>query len=191
MSIDNKNLSPRMLRAMHRAPALRQPTKPDQTAGWCEVIRPTTKSDEKPSLSDANWFRNSESSTKAESGALFTIPGQPIGKPRQTQSDKWKKRPCVVRYRAWADKARAVGATLIPDFPHSIKIVAYLEIPKSVSRVKRMAMTGTMHRLRGDADNFLKAAMDALFEQDGCLAIVHAEKYWDDGDGPRMEVTIL
>lgn len=30
----------------------------------------------------------------------------PIGKPRMTRADKWKKRPAVMRYRAFCDEAR-------------------------------------------------------------------------------------
>jgi uncharacterized cupin superfamily protein len=40
----------------------------------------------------------------------FTIPGNPVGKPRMTQRDKWAKRPAVLRYREWADRARAAYA---------------------------------------------------------------------------------
>lgn len=29
----------------------------------------------------------------------------PVPKPRQTQADKWKQRPAVMRYRAFADEA--------------------------------------------------------------------------------------
>lgn len=40
----------------------------------------------------------------------FVVPGTPIGKPRMTQRDKWrvgpKARPCVQRYRDWADAIR-------------------------------------------------------------------------------------
>lgn len=121
----------------------------------------------------------------------FTIPGQPVGKPRMTQRDKWSKRPCVMRYRAWADKARESAGLLMPDKPYSIRCICYLEIPKSYGKQNREAMRGQMHRLRGDVDNFLKAAMDALLEQDGVIAITHAEKYWDDGNGPRIEVTVI
>src|SRR5689334_17701964 len=45
---------------------------------------------------------------------LIVIPGQPIGKPRQTQADKWKQRPCVVQYRLWADRARKAADGKIP-----------------------------------------------------------------------------
>ena len=34
----------------------------------------------------------------------------PVAKPRQTRSDVWKKRPCVVKYRQFADDLReAIG----------------------------------------------------------------------------------
>jgi len=36
-----------------------------------------------------------------------------MGKPRQTRADVWKKRPCVMAYRAWADKLRSM-------LPHDI-----------------------------------------------------------------------
>lgn len=44
----------------------------------------------------------------------FTIPGTPVGKPRQTQRDKWAERDCVLRYRAWADRARRICQPLPP-----------------------------------------------------------------------------
>ena len=31
----------------------------------------------------------------------FTMRGDPMGKPRMTQRDKWQKRPVVVRYRQY------------------------------------------------------------------------------------------
>src|SRR5947209_3522559 len=44
----------------------------------------------------------------------YTIPGEPIGKPQMTQSDRRKKRDCVERFRAWADASRlaATGSPL-------------------------------------------------------------------------------
>ena len=30
----------------------------------------------------------------------------PVAKPRMTQSDKWRERPAVVKYRAFADELR-------------------------------------------------------------------------------------
>jgi hypothetical protein len=31
---------------------------------------------------------------------------KPVPKPRQTRSDKWKQRPCVMAYRTFADELR-------------------------------------------------------------------------------------
>ena len=41
----------------------------------------------------------------ANTGCIY-IPVTPVSKPRMTQRDKWKKRPCVLRYRAYCDALR-------------------------------------------------------------------------------------
>ena len=119
----------------------------------------------------------------------FTIPGDPIGAPRMTQSDKWKKRPCVVRYREWKDKARAAAGTL----PHisrieSVSWVATFSPPASWSKKKRAAMLGTLHRVKPDRDNIDKALLDALFPDDQQIAKGSIEKRWGVAEG--LEVTI-
>ncbi len=119
----------------------------------------------------------------------FTIPGVPVAKPRQTRADVWKKRPCVMRYRAWADHARASAGTL-PDNPFSVSWVAYLPIPKSWSKVAKKMAAGTHHQQKPDRDNLDKALLDSLFKSDCGIAHGVLEKLWDDGNGPRMEVTI-
>lgn len=119
----------------------------------------------------------------------FTIHGAPVGKPRQTQSDKWKKRPCVMRYRAWADKARASAPKDLPKDPISVSWLAFLPIPNSWSKKKKEAMKGQFHRDKPDIDNLAKC-WDALFPQDSCIAQGTLEKRWDDGNGPRIEITV-
>lgn len=120
----------------------------------------------------------------------FTIKGEPIGKPRQTRSDVWKKRPCVVRYRSWADSARAQAPKDLPKEPTSVSIVAYFSLPQSWSQKKRAAMVGKLHQQKPDADNVLKC-IDGLWKQDKGIAICRIEKRYDDGKGPRMEVVVL
>lgn len=121
----------------------------------------------------------------------FTVSGQPVGKPRQTQSDRWKKRPCVMRYRAWADKARAsVPKGVELAVYREVHFKAYLEIPKSYSKSKRALLTGGPHLSRGDCDNFLKAIQDSLFKQDCVIWKFSGEKRWDDGAGARIEVEL-
>lgn len=120
----------------------------------------------------------------------FVIPGAPVGKPRQTQSDKWKQRPCVMRYRAWADKARAAAPSDLTSQPLSVKAAFWLPMPKSWRKPYRDALRGNSHRHKPDIDNLVKSALDALFKRDECAAILFAEKRWDDGHGPRIELTI-
>lgn len=119
----------------------------------------------------------------------FTIVGDPVGAPRMTRSDRWRKRPCVQRYFAWRDKAREAAGELPPveSITH-FEVIAYFSPPVSWSRKKREAAIGKPHRTRPDADNILKAAGDALFPEDSGLHAVTASKYWDTAE--RVEIYI-
>lgn len=119
----------------------------------------------------------------------IVVPGEPVAKPRQTRSDKWKERPCVVRYRDWADRARAAAGTIPPAAQHA-DIVIYLPLPESMSKKKRIEMAGTPHTLKPDIDNLIKSSLDALLKRDQCIHEVRAKKFWEDADGPRVEITL-
>lgn len=196
--IDSKSLPASVLRAMHREPALRQPgvmnerikrllvnVKADQSPK--QVLERT----ETPAIASEapKQGMTSETPKQANSSVSFTILGQPMGKPRMTQRDKWAKRPCVLRYRAWADRARAAMPANTPTEPLAVSILAYFAIPKSFSRVKRQKMAGEHHRTKPDADNAIKC-LDALFKNDACIARISIVKRWDDGNGPRMEIAV-
>ena len=120
----------------------------------------------------------------------ITVKITPLGKPRQTRADKWKKRPCVMRYRAFADEIRRqVGK--VPDDAECVSWVAYLPMPeKSWSKKKRDALRGQLHRQKPDRDNIDKAILDALFKDDSGIAAGTLCKRWDDGGGPRIELEI-
>lgn len=126
--------------------------------------------------------------------ARFTIPGQPIGKPRMTQSDKWNRRDVVIAYRAWADLARIAAGRLVAHVaggrPGCVKAIAYFEMPSSWSEAKRKAHAGQPHRVKPDVDNVLKALMDALIANDQVVHTVTVLKRWDDGTGARLVVVI-
>lgn len=120
------------------------------------------------------------------SPSFIVIPGNPIGKPRQTRSDRWKQRPCVVRYRSWADQARLAAfghpsKKLTLTGPTTLRVVAYLEAPKKRHRVGP-------HTVKPDIDNIEKAVMDALFENDQMVYRSSVEKVWADGGLPRVIV---
>lgn len=119
------------------------------------------------------------------------VPGKPIGKPRQSQSDKWKKRPCVMRYRAWADLVRQ----LFPDVPEAecvseLRITAYFEMPASWSKRTKYRMRGAKHRARSDCDNVLKSVMDALWKNDSAIADAVIRKRWDWQARTEIEIVL-
>ena len=119
----------------------------------------------------------------------IVVPGAPVAKPRQTRSDKWKERPCVVRYREWADRARA-EAGAIPHAARRADIVIYLPLPRSLSAKKRTAMAGQPHTVKPDIDNLIKSSLDALLKRDQGIHQVTARKFWEDAHGPRVEITL-
>lgn len=98
----------------------------------------------------------------------------PVPKPRQTRSDKWKKRPCVMRYRAFADECRAKGVTV--ENRDSIKF--FMPMPKSWSKGKKIIMSGAAHKQKPDIDNLLKAIMDAVLKEDSHIHAIYIEKVW-------------
>lgn len=156
------------LRCMHRPPTLRQPIPAPKTV--LERVETTEP-------------------TKDSGTHSFTIYGAPLGKPRMTRRDKWKQRPCVMRYRAWADKAREAAGEL-PKNIIGLSWVAYLPMPKSWSKAKRERMRGQLHQQKPDRDNIDKAILDALLKSDCGVAQGTLEKRWDDGQGPRIFITI-
>lgn len=100
----------------------------------------------------------------------------PVGKPRQTQRDKWKFRPAVVRYHDYCDVLREA----LPGYELGIalNLVFYIKMPPSWSKKKRAEMLGKYHDQKPDVDNLAKGFMDAFKSEDKHVAVLHAEKYW-------------
>lgn len=119
----------------------------------------------------------------------YTIKIVPMGKPRMTRADKWKKRPCVMRYREFADELRKQAGEM-PGGVYDVSWVAYLPMPKSWSNKKREAMRGTMHQQKPDRDNIDKAILDSLFKDDSGIATGSICKMWDDGGGARINLEV-
>lgn len=120
----------------------------------------------------------------------FTIPGAPMGKPRMTQRDKWAKRPAVLRYRAWADSARAAAPADMPKTPVRVDWIAFIAMPASWSKKRKLAMEGKDHQAKPDRDNIDKAVLDSLWAQDSCVAKGLIEKRWCWAGEERIEITI-
>lgn len=82
--------------------------------------------------------------------------------PRQSPRDKWEPRPCVLRYRESSDRLRALGLRV----PQRFVMVFYRAMPVSWSAARRAERNGAPHRVKPDADNLVKSALDALVPDD-------------------------
>lgn len=123
------------------------------------------------------------------SSVAITIPDA-LGKPRQTRADKWKQRPAVMRYRAFADLARlCAGRRLDKLRPDHVDLAFTFEMPKSWSKKKRSEMLGQPHRQKPDLDNAAKAVLDSLWEDDSAIWKLTATKHWGPADQTVVTVT--
>lgn len=106
------------------------------------------------------------SSLGYERGIIFWL--DPIGKPRQTQSDKWKKRPAVMKYRAFADELRLMASKVNWDIPAQLSIVFLMPFTKTIlkSKKKTEAMLLSPHIVKPDLDNMVKAVQDVMAKND-------------------------
>ncbi|MBJ9131176.1 RusA family crossover junction endodeoxyribonuclease [Citrobacter freundii] len=101
----------------------------------------------------------------------------PVGKPRMTRADKWKKRPEVLRYRAFCDEVRLQGIELSESGSH---VTFILPMPASWSKKKRAEFNGKLHQQKPDVDNLTKSLLDALFEDDAHIWDARVSKLWGE-----------
>lgn len=114
--------------------------------------------------------------------STFAANVSPLGKPRMTAADKWKRRPCVMRYREYCDAMRASmrGHAAMPAGADvmELRVVAHVAMPATWSQRKKKMMNGNHHRTKPDADNILKGVADALFADDAGIVAMSIEKFW-------------
>lgn len=100
-------------------------------------------------------------------GEVTTLDLTPVPKPRMTRADKWKQRPCVLRYWAFCEELRL---KLPRDFDLTGKDITFiLPMPKSWSKKKKIEMDGMPHMQRPDLSNLLKALEDAHQAEDSTI----------------------
>lgn len=125
----------------------------------------------------------------------FTFYGDPIGKPRMTQRDKWLNPPRkpVAQWREFRDLFfyTAHGKGYRSDMViRQVFIKAFIGFPRSWKLNQRRQFAGKPHYVTPDGDNILKAVCDSLTSQDSGIFRQFIEKFWDDGQGARLEVKI-
>lgn len=108
----------------------------------------------------------------------------PLGKPRQTNRDRWAQRPAVMRYRAFKDEVRLRGV-ILPE--SGCRITFVIPMPDSWSKKKRAEHVGRPHQQKPDVDNLHKALMDAVFEDDSAVWDARITKIWGERGQIRIE----
>ncbi len=112
---------------------------------------------------------------------------KPVPKPRMTRSDKWKKRPAVLKYWQFCDELRSKCGALA--LGNRARIIFFIGMPISWSAKTKSALNGKPHDARGDIDNMCKSVLDALFKEDKFVYSLFAEKYWAEEDAIDLEFT--
>jgi Holliday junction resolvase RusA-like endonuclease len=91
----------------------------------------------------------------------------PCPKPRMTRSDRWRRRPCVVRYWEFCDFIRD---NLEREFELTgSRITFVIPVPASWSKKRKEAAIGQPHTQRPDLSNLLKALEDAHQSDDAAI----------------------
>ena len=119
---------------------------------------------------------------------VFQVPPQTA--PRMTRRDRWKKRPCVVRYFEYRDQLRAKAVEYGITLPNSFSVTFYMAMPKSWSKKKKAAHVGKRCQSMPDLDNVLKGFMDALRTNDASVYAVSASKFWSEQPGVVLAVRV-
>lgn len=133
----------------------------------------------------------------------FSIPGKPFGKQRPKFSrygkyvktftpDKTVSYENLVKF-AYIEATK--GGLRFPDnVLLEVVIVAYYQIPQSVSKKKRQRMLEYDIRpgKKPDADNIAKVICDSLnglaYKDDNAIAVLRVEKFY--AENPRVDVII-
>lgn len=128
--------------------------------------------------------------------SVLRVQIDPCPKPRQTRQDTWKKRPAVLRYRAFADQMRAaVDASgfdldLVHHFALSTRF--YIPVPPSLSNAEKRRRIGQPHQMKPDIDNLIKAVLDALWDNDCHVwALGFPVKRWTEEGKGRVELAYM
>lgn len=123
--------------------------------------------------------------TEFERKKVFHV--KPMSRPRMTQSDKWKKRPVVEKYRRFCNQIqRDMKGFALPYY--NVWITYYYPMPKSWSNAKKKRHNGRFHQQRPDMDNFTKGLFDALSDEDSVFADARITKVWAYRGVQRIEI---
>lgn len=129
---------------------------------------------------------------------LVYYEGTPIGKPTWAKSDKWADPPRPPVQRWYEFKNSLLAAALEQSFRpgvmeiRALGVAAFIEMPKSWSKKKKLEMNGKLHLSKPDLSNIFKAIEDALTEKDETIAIyLGSAKYWAPAGGLSIMLKVI
>lgn len=128
----------------------------------------------------------------------FTVPGDPIGKgrPRFVRATGHTYTP--PKTKEYEERVRRAypGAKYADDAMLRLEIDAFFPVPKSKRKSEKEKMAANIIRpvKKPDADNVIKAIMDALngaaYHDDAQIVEVRCRKWYAQNDDPRVEIYI-
>ncbi|MGI9569195.1 MAG: RusA family crossover junction endodeoxyribonuclease [Desulfobulbia bacterium] len=132
--------------------------------------------------------------TKLKGEDRYLVNIAPCPAPRMTKSDRWKKRPCVIKYFNFKDALKLAFPKYVNDTSIiGVELHSYFAFPKSYSKKKKKELiTFGYHQVKPDADNLIKAVCDGLFpKSDSQVAIMNSTKYWAEGEESFMMIEFI
>jgi len=106
----------------------------------------------------------------------------PVAAPRMNQADRWRRRPCVVKYFEYRDQVRALAAEQGFTLAEEFLLWFQIPMPKSWSQRRKRMMFGEPCRSKPDVDNLAKGFFDC-FGEDKHVWSVQMTKTWHDKGG--------
>lgn len=113
----------------------------------------------------------------------------PIGKPRMTQSDKWKtnpnhpnplqrKREVVHKYHLTQNEIRKQANEIGFTLGQTLEAVFFIPMPESWSQSKKDKLVGMPCKEKPDIDNIIKFLLDTFSKEDKSVWKTNCEKRW-------------
>ena len=70
-------------------------------------------------------------------------------------------------------------------------VIFYIEMPKSWSKKKRASMLNAPHQQKADLDNYAKAILDAIYDDDAHIHDIRITKLWATAGGIEIRKNSL